>query len=378
MKSEDKDVTKEPKSEDKIFTLEEKEEIAMSEIESMIDREIQDAMPETSAVDFTDIEEWVNTEPLSLETLKGKVILLLFWAYTDIFCLRSLPIMRLLNKKYAEYDFTVVSVHCAEYDFAKSIQNVRKAVERYNVNFPVGIDKENRTWQTYGNMYWPKHVLIDPMGMVRYEIAGLSNTRDLELPIYGLLREADKRPPPYFEEEEPQDEIYDTYGTQFIGATQEIWDSIVHPVSVGYTKLKQFGNIQKVEQNEINEFKDPGQHLPNIVYLRGSWFWDKECIRFSGKPDDDAAVILRYSARRANAIMATQDNKLANIEVKIDGKYIAQKNLGSDVRLRDGISCVDVEWVHLYNLVKTEEPETHEIEIIPRTNNFSFYTLLFG
>jgi len=377
MKSGNRDVTEGSKSEDKVFTLEEREEIAMSEIESMIDREIQDAMPETAAVDF-DIEEWINTKPLSLETLKGKVILLSFWAYTDIFCLRSLPIMRLLNKKYSEYNFAVVSAHCAEYDFARSAQNVRKAVERYRINFPVGIDKENRTWQTYGNMYWPKHILIDSTGMVRYEIAGLNNIRDLELPIYGLLREADRRPPPYFEDEEPLDEIYDTYGTQFIGPTREIWESIVHPVCVGYTKLQHFGNIQKVVQNMINEFKDPGQHIHNIVYLRGSWFWDKECVRFSGKPDDDAAVIIRYSARRANAIMGTQDNTLAKVEVKVDGKYIEQKNLGSDVRLSDSISYVDVDWPHAYNLVKTEEPETHEIEIIPRTSNLSFYTFLFG
>ncbi len=378
MKSEDKDVSEQSGSEEKVFTLEEREEIAMQEIEGMIDREIQDAMPETPAVDFTDIEEWINTEPLSLETLKGKVILLLFWTHTDIFCLRSIPIVRMLGKKYSAYDFTVVSVHCAEYDFAKSLPNVKKAAAKYNVNFPVGIDKENRTWQTYGNMYWPKHVLIDSAGMVRYEIAGLNNIRDLELSIYGLLREADKRPPPYFEDEDPKDEIYDTYGTQFLGATREIWDSIVHPICVGYTKLERFGNIQKVEQNKVNEFKDAGEHIHNIVYLRGRWFWDKECVRFSGKPDDDAAIIMRYSAKRANAIMGTVDSKQAKVEVKIDGECVTEKNLGNDLKRNGSISSADVEWTYVYNLIKTEEAETHEIEIIPKTDNFVFYTFLFS
>ena len=153
MKSEDKDVSEQSKSESKVFTLEEREEIALSEVESMLDREIQDAMPETPAVDFTDVEEWINTEPLSLEALKGKVIMLAFWAYTDICCLRSIPIVRMLYRKYAEYGFAVVGVHCAEYDFARKFPNVRKAVERYNINYPVGIDKENKTWKTYGNMY---------------------------------------------------------------------------------------------------------------------------------------------------------------------------------------------------------------------------------
>lgn len=376
MKSEDKD-TGEKKSEDKVFTLEEKEEMDIGELEGMLDRELQDAMPETAAVDF-DIEEWINAKPLSLEALNGKVVMLFFWAYTDVFCLRTIPMMRMLYKKYAEYGFTVVGVHCAEYEFAANASNVGKAVERYNVNFPVGLDKENRTWQTYGNMYWPKHILIDAAGMVRYEIAGFSNVRDFEFPIHGLLREVGQHPPPYFEEEEPQDEIYDTYGTHFLGANREIWDSIVHPVCLGYTRLKRFGNIHEVEQDKINEFEDPGQHLNNIVYLRGRWFWDKECVRFAGKAGDDAAIIIKYSARRANAIMATQDNRPARVEVRMDGRYVAEKNLGSDVRLADGVSYADVEWAHVHNLVKTEEAETHEIEIIPRTDNVVFYTFLFG
>lgn len=378
MKSEDKDLSEQSKSESKIFTLEEREEIALSEVESMLDREIQDAMPETPAVDFTDIQEWINTKPLSLETLKGKVIMLAFWSYTDIFCLRTIPIVRMLYKKYSEYGFAVVGVHCAEYDFATNISNVRKAVERYNVDYPVGVDKENKTWKMYGNMYWPKHVLIDSTGMVRYEIAGYNNIRDYELPIYGLLREAGEHPSPYFEDQDPRDEIYDVYGTHFIGVSRETWDTIVHPVCVGYAKLQRFGNIQEVEKNKINDFKDPGQHVPNIVYLQGKWFWDKESIRFSGKADEHAAIIMKYNARRANAIMGTHDNKPATMEVKIDGKYIAKENLGSDVRLRDGVSCVDVEWTHVHNLIKTQEAETHEIEIIPRTDNFVFYTFLFG
>jgi|GEM_PF-401959 len=378
MEPENKDPNEQSKSESKVFTLEEREEIALGEVESMLDREIQDAMPETPAVDFTDIEEWINTEPLSLEMLKGKVIMLAFWAYTDVFCLRTIPIMRMLRKKYSEHGFTVISIHCAEYDFAKDVSNVRKAIERYKIDYPVGVDKENKTWQTYGNMYWPKHILIDTMGMVRYEIAGYNNIRDYELPIYGLLREAGEHPSPYFEEQEPQDEIYDTYGMHFIGASRETWDSVVHPVCVGYTKLERFGNIQEAEKNKINDFKDLGKHVPNVVYLRGSWFWDKECIRFSGKADDNAAIIMKYSARRANAIMGTQNNKPATVEINIDGKRIAEQNLGSDVKLRDGVSCVDVKWAHVHNLIKTEEAEVHEIEIIPRTDNFVFYTFLFS
>jgi thiol-disulfide isomerase/thioredoxin len=377
MKSDDKSVSEE-RSESKVFTLEEKEEIALSEVESMIDREIQDAMPETPAIDLTDIEEWVNTEPLSLEDFKGKVVMLAFWSYTDIFCLRSIPIERKMFKKYEQYGFTVISIHCAEYEFAKDVSNVRKAIARYNIDFPAAVDKENKTWQAYGNMYWPKHVLIDSTGMIRYEIAGYSNIRDFELPIYGLLREAGEHPPPYFEDEEPKDEIYDTYGTHYLGTNAQTWESLVHPVYVGYTKTKHFGNSQGAEPNKANEFKDSDNHLDKVVYLRGRWYWDKECIRFAGKASDNVGIVITYSARRAHAILGTQDGKSAMIEVKMDGRYVGEKNLGSDLKLKDGVSYADIQWTHLHNLIKTEEAETHEIEIIPRTENVVFYAFLFS
>jgi thiol-disulfide isomerase/thioredoxin len=376
MKSDDRDPSEESKK-GSVFTLEEREEIALREVESMMDREIQDAMPETPAIDLTDIEAWINTDPISLEDQKGKVIMLAFWAYTDIFCLRSIPIERKLLKKYEQYGFTVISIHCAEYEFAKDVSNVRKAVAKYKVDFPAAVDKENRTWQTYGNMYWPKHVLVDSTGMIRHEIAGYSNIRDYELPIYGLLREAGHHPPPYFEDEEPKDEIYDTYGTHSLGTTAQVWESLTHPVYVGYTKTKQFGNSQGAEPDKINEFTDPAHHLERVVYLRGRWYWDKECVRYAGKGNDNAGIVIAYSARRANAILGTQDGKPAVVEVRIDGKYVQEKHLGSDLKLKNGVSYADIQWIHVHNFIKTEEAEPHEIEIIPKTENIVFYGFLF-
>lgn len=377
MKSDDKGADKENEKKS-VFTLEEREEIALSEVESMIDREIQDAMPETPAIDFTDIEAWLNTEPISLEDLKGKVVMLAFWSYTDIFCLRSIPIERKLLRKYAEHGFNIISIHCAEYEFANDVSNVRKAVEKYGVDFPAVVDKENKTWQAYGNMYMPKHVLIDSAGMIRYEIAGFSNIHDYELPIYGLLREAGRHPAPYFEDEEPKDEIYDIYGTHTLGSTISTWESLIHPTCVGHTRMKHFGNAQQAQPDKVNEFNDSGHHVEQAVYVRGSWFWDKECIRFAGKVGDHAAVIMKYSARVANVIVGTQNGKPASIEVKKDGNYVPETNLGNDLRMKDGVTYADIEWTRVYNLIKTAEPETHEIEIIPRTENILFYTFLFS
>ena len=131
-----------------------------------------DVIPATPASDFMGVEGWENTQPLSLKSLKGKVVLLDCWTYTCIFCLRSIPIMRRLDEKYSKHGLVVVGAHSAEYSFAVNSSNIKKALARYGVNFPTALDTKNKTWEAYGNMYWPKHILIDANGFIRYEHVG--------------------------------------------------------------------------------------------------------------------------------------------------------------------------------------------------------------
>jgi len=149
-----------------------------------------DVIPATPAPDFVGIEEWINTEPLSLGALKGKVVLLDCWTYTCIFCLRSIPIVRRLSEKYSKHGLVVVGAHSAEYHFATNISNIKRAFERYRVDIPIALDTKNKTWEAYGNMYWPKHILIDSNGLIRYEHAGYGSIHEFEDAIIELLQEA--------------------------------------------------------------------------------------------------------------------------------------------------------------------------------------------
>ncbi len=329
-----------------------------------------DVIPATAAPDFVGIEEWINTEPLSLGQLKGKVVLLDCWTYTCIFCLRSIPIVRRLYEKYSKHGLIVIGAHSAEYHFAANTANVKRALERYSVNFPVALDTKNKTWEAYGNSYWPKHVFIDSNGLIRYEHAGYGSIQEFEAPIIELLQEAGQNPPSELEKEDPDDKIYDIHGMHFDGMSPEI--------CVGHSRLMRFGNSHKAEPNKVNQFKDSGKHMDNMVYLRGSWFWGREGVKYSGKETDNAAVMMKYNAKRVNAIIGTEDGKPARIEVKLDGNYLTKENAGKDVTIDNDISYVDVRWDFMHNLVKTETPEMHEIEIIPKTNNFVFYTFVFG
>ncbi|MEM2759915.1 MAG: redoxin family protein [Nitrososphaerales archaeon] len=328
-----------------------------------------DIIPATPASEFMAIEGWENTEPLSLKSLKGKVILIDCWTYTCVFCLRSIPIVRRLHEQYSAYGLVTVGAHSAEYQFAVKVPNIKKALARYKVNFPVAFDTKNKTWEAYGNMYWPKHVLVDANGFIRYQHAGFGSILEFEEPIIELLQEAGYDPPTELDKEDPVDEIYDMHGMHFPDMSPEI--------CVGYTRMRRFGNEHDAKPNKINQFQDPKTHMRNVVYLRGSWFWDREGVKYSGKGYGDA-VIMNYNAKRVNTIIGTDDGNPSRAEVRIDGNYLTKENAGHDVILKDGKSYVEVTWDFMHNLVKTEEPEEHEVEIMPKTNNFVFYTFVFG
>lgn len=332
-----------------------------------------DIIPAIPAPEFKDISIWANSEPLSIKGLKGKVILLDCWTYTCIFCLRTIPIMKRLQQKYANSEFQVIQAHSAEYNFAKDTRNIQRALTRYNINnIPVAFDINNRIWEAYGNMYWPKHVLIDHNGFVRYEHAGYGGIQDFENAVIELLEEAGQKPPEDRDSENPTDEIFNTYGMHYYGIAPEI--------CVGYSRLKRFGNNQTMKHDEQNFVVDSGSHNYNLVYLRGKWIWEREGVRFSsnGKEKDPAIMIKYDSAKRVHGIIGSSDSKVGKVEVKLDGNYLTEKNAGKDVTIKNDVSFVEVEWPFMHNLITTEKPEIHEIEIIPRSTNFIFYTFVFG
>src|SRR5215831_3667867 len=169
-------------------------------------------IPAIPAPDFKQIAYWKNSNPLSLSDLKGSVILIDFWTYTCIFCLRTLPLMKLLNKKYFKYGLRVIQAHSAEYEFARLAENIETALSYYNLNkIPIAVDSKNKTWESYGNSYWPKHVLIDSNGFVRYEHAGYGHIIDFEAQVRELLEEAGNTISEPCEENDPHDDIYEIY-----------------------------------------------------------------------------------------------------------------------------------------------------------------------
>jgi len=139
------------------------------------------------APDFTGIEQWHNSAPLTMQQLRGKVVLVDFWTYTCINCIRTLPHVGEWHRKYKDQGLVVVGVHTPEFPFERSAANVKKALGRFDIAYPVAQDNRYATWKAYGNQFWPAVYLIDRKGQVVYSHFGEGAYGQTEATIRALL-----------------------------------------------------------------------------------------------------------------------------------------------------------------------------------------------
>lgn len=139
------------------------------------------------APEFAGIQQWLNSEPLTMKSLRGKVVLVDFWTYTCINCIRTLPYVTGWHRKYKDKGLVVVGVHTPEFPFERSTDNVRKAIGRFGIQYPVAQDNSYATWEAYRNQYWPAVYLIDKQGRVVYSHFGEGRYEETEAAIQRLL-----------------------------------------------------------------------------------------------------------------------------------------------------------------------------------------------
>ena len=138
---------------------------------------------------FTGVDQWLNSAPLSVQQLRGKVVLVDFWTYTCINCIRTLPHVKSWHEKYKSRGLVVVGVHTPEFPYERSTSNVQAAIKRFGITYPVAQDNRYATWQAYGNRYWPAVYLINKKGEIVYKHFGEGAYLETEDRIRALLAE---------------------------------------------------------------------------------------------------------------------------------------------------------------------------------------------
>jgi thiol-disulfide isomerase/thioredoxin len=137
--------------------------------------------------EFDKVTGYINTKPINLSDLKGKVVLVDFWTYSCINCIRTLPYLVDWNEKYADKGLVIVEVHAPEFEFEKNIDNVKAAVEKFGIKYPVIQDNDKGTWNAYENKYWPQKYVVDNEGFIRYDHIGEGGYAETEKVIQSLL-----------------------------------------------------------------------------------------------------------------------------------------------------------------------------------------------
>ena len=320
-----------------------------------------------AAPDFVGIEKWINSEPLKIEQLKGKVVLVDFWTYTCINCIRTLPYLKEWDKKYSDKGLVIVGVHTPEFEFEKKYENVLKAVNDYQIKYPVAQDNFYATWNSYQNRYWPHEFLIDIDGYIRHDHIGEGNYDETEQMIQSLLKERMER-------------LNKKNGINVsISKPKEAID--VNSLNVGTPEIYfgyQFtrgnlGNADSQKPEEIVDYKIPKSAKANNVYLAGKWKNNADNMELS---EDEGSILLVFSAKSVNIVAGSENSSEAFIF--FDNNYENDKNKGFDVVIQQNKSISQIKEFKLYNLASADSYGAHVISIDVVGKGFKIYTFTFG
>jgi cytochrome c biogenesis protein CcdA/thiol-disulfide isomerase/thioredoxin len=307
--------------------------------------------------------EWLNSPPLSTEALKGKVVLVDFWTYSCINCIRTVPYVRAWAEKYKDQGLVVIGVHAPEFAFEKKIDNVKKAISDFKIGYPVAIDNDYRIWRAFNNSYWPASYLIDAKGNIRYHHFGEGNYGRTEQAIQDLLREAGS------DVATTAPVKPEAKGAE---ASADLKDIRSGETYIGYRQATGFASNEGLRPGSSGTYSIETPSL-NEWGLSGSWTVGAEEATLD---KSDGAITYRFSARDLHLVLGPDGSgKPVRFQVMIDG-HAPGADHGTDTDA-DGNGTVTS--TRLYQLVRQSG------DVTPRTFTIRFldpgvqaYAFTFG
>ena len=310
--------------------------------------------------DFDGAVGWINSSPLSRESLRGKVVLVNFWTYSCINSLRELPYIRSWAAKYKDAGLVVVGVHAPEFGFEKELANVENAVHELKITFAVPIDSNHRIWQAFNNEYWPADYFIDAKGRIRYHHFGEGEYDKSEHVIQELLRENGAT-----------GLDASTVRISADGAEAPPSDDVRSPETyVGYARAEKFASPGPLAQDSARIYSLPARPSLNQWGLGGSWNVGAESAVLREAP---GKIAFRFHSRDLHMVLAPSKNgKPVRFRVKLDGATPGEDH-GVDSNA-DGAG--GIRQPRMYQLIRQKGPtkdRTLEIEFLdPGAEAFSF------
>ena len=307
------------------------------------------------------ITNYLNTTPEELnKKMENKVILYDIWTYTCINCIRTLPYITAWDDKYSDQGLLIIGVHSPEFEFEKNVENVKIAIAKHGIEYPVVLDNNWDTWNAFENHYWPRKYLVDHEGYIRYDHIGEGAYKETEKMIQQLLKER----------------------ADALGMKSTSLESLVEKEEFQHTAFRtpelyfgynlaqgrnQLGNEQGFKPEQTVMYNAPQNIDLHKFYLTGKWHSFQDGMRLES---EKGSVKLLFHAKEVNIVTSNT----AEIEVYLDGNPVPEKYAGKDVQ--DGI--LKVEESALYNIITSEEASTHELELQIKNPGVEIFTFTFG
>jgi thiol-disulfide isomerase/thioredoxin len=299
------------------------------------------------APNFTGIDGWVNTAPLTLRALRGHVVLIDFWTFSCVNCVRTIPHLQQLDTEYKSDGLVIVGVHSPEFDFEKSPANVRAAVQRLGVTWPVAIDSQMATWDAYQNEYWPAEYLLDQQGRVAYTSFGEGDYDATSKAVAALLSVHQASPP----------------------AATEVPTDITPELYAGSQRGALAGGESYGSPGQVTSYPDHGPpQARDAIQVTGSWVDHGQYLEAAAP----GHVRLNFHADSLYVVAGSSAGPLS-VTVTLDGKQVP----GDLAAPALSSSAFTVSRQDLFALLTGVDPGTHLIDLsVPA--GFQLYTFTFG
>ena len=299
---------------------------------------------------------WLNSPPLNFRQLRGRAVLVDFWDYTCVNCIRTLPYVQAWHERYHGRGLTVIGVHTPEFTFAQYESNVERGIREFGLTYPIVIDSDREIWKAFANRYWPTKYLLDKDGYLRYAHFGEGGYDECEQAIQELLREIDPDVdlPALMEPVREEDHV----GAVCYRGSGELY--------LGYGRGR-IGNPGGFKEGQIADYAFTGKLEETFYYACGRWASTAEY--FEAAEAGPHILRLKYEASAVNLVMASPHVPAAEVVVLQDGEPLTRKQATRDTRFRTSAnggeeeSYVAVDSARMYFLVDNHEFGEHELEL---------------
>ena len=314
------------------------------------------------APNLTGIAHHLNTTTEELEAeIKGKVVLYDIWTYSCINCIRTLPYITAWDDKYSEQGLLIIGIHSPEFEFEKDVENVKMAVDKHGINYPVVMDNDMKTWKAFENNYWPRKYIADHEGYIRYDHIGEGDYQKTEEVIQRLLKE---RAAAAGIEMRPNVSLVDIEEFEHsMFRTPELY--------FGYKfaqNRNQLGSEEGFQPGKTISYSEPENIDLHKFYPTGEWKNYEDSMELKS---ETGSIKLLYNAKEVNIVT---DND-AKLEILLDGIPLSSKYSGTDIAAGNTLHVTDA---GLYNIISSESSSSHVMEINVEGTGFQIFTFTFG